>query len=356
MKQPAGRHNGFTLLELLVVIAVIAVLISLLLPAIQQARELSRHTQCQNNLMQIGVALHNYNLAHSVLPPGCVNETGPVSNSQTGYKVSWVVQILPYIGHQNIWRQVNFTAPSSSFGAGSRPEPRDAAPTPNWAQGGGVFGQFAQRRPVAPTDTAKQVETAEDEAPSPPPPTPLDAWHGVTEIPVELLFCPSVPAMHSSVTGRGPMTSDYAGCIGGNSQVIDIDNDGLLHLNSSQSMDAVPDGASTTILVGEKIGGQADNGWFSGDDSTLRSAATPPLGLTHTTNFGAGSAFGAAGKSPDEILATPPMPYFGAYHSLTTNILMADGSVRGIQKMIDKDLFSRLGSRNDGSLISDSDF
>ena len=90
-------QRRFTLIELLVVIAIIAILIALLLPAVQQAREAARRTQCRNNLMQVLIGLHNYEIAHEVLPPGCVNPEGPIRNESKGYHVSWIVHILPFL-------------------------------------------------------------------------------------------------------------------------------------------------------------------------------------------------------------------------------------------------------------------
>ena len=105
----AGRRTGFTLIELLVVIAIIAVLIALLLPAVQQAREAARRASCKNNLCQIGLAVHNYEMAHNVLPPGSVNPTGPIRSEPSGYHMSWVVQLLPYIEQQNVFGTIDFS-------------------------------------------------------------------------------------------------------------------------------------------------------------------------------------------------------------------------------------------------------
>ena len=98
---------GFTLIELLVVIAIIAVLIALLLPAVQAAREAARRAQCCNNLMQLAIALQNYESSHEVFPPGVVNDTGPVLDQPKGYHFGWLVRILPYCEMRNIYNHFN---------------------------------------------------------------------------------------------------------------------------------------------------------------------------------------------------------------------------------------------------------
>ncbi len=100
---------GFTLIELLVVIAIIAVLIALLLPAVQAVREAARRAQCLNCLMQLGLALQNYESSHEAFPPGVVNDTGPVLDQPKGYHYGWMVRILPYCEMRNIYNHFNLS-------------------------------------------------------------------------------------------------------------------------------------------------------------------------------------------------------------------------------------------------------
>jgi prepilin-type N-terminal cleavage/methylation domain-containing protein/prepilin-type processing-associated H-X9-DG protein len=103
-----GRREGFTLIELLVVISIIAVLIALLLPAVQSAREAARRVQCVNNLMQLNLALQSYESAHEAYPPGVTDAAGPVSNAPTGLHHNWIVRILPYLDQRNAYNRFNF--------------------------------------------------------------------------------------------------------------------------------------------------------------------------------------------------------------------------------------------------------
>lgn len=97
------KKPGFTLIELLVVIAIIAILIALFLPAIQQAREAARRTQCRNNLKQLGLALHNYHDSFNTFPPGEVQ----LSSEDLKGNWSWSAQLLPYVDQAPIYQRLN---------------------------------------------------------------------------------------------------------------------------------------------------------------------------------------------------------------------------------------------------------
>ena len=102
------KHSGFTLVELLVAIAIIGVLIGLLLPAVQSARETSRRISCQNNLRQIGLAMHHYHDALGTFPPGKISDIGPDSLDR-GNLFGWGALILPFIEAKNVQSLIDFS-------------------------------------------------------------------------------------------------------------------------------------------------------------------------------------------------------------------------------------------------------
>jgi prepilin-type N-terminal cleavage/methylation domain-containing protein/prepilin-type processing-associated H-X9-DG protein len=117
---PASRRsNAFTLLEFLVVIAIVAVIIGLLLPAVQKVREAANQTTCRNHLRQIGLALLHYHNAHATFPPGGV-EWRPAGD-HTRRQLAWSAFVLPYLEQENLYRQLDlsrpFDAPENAAGA-----------------------------------------------------------------------------------------------------------------------------------------------------------------------------------------------------------------------------------------------
>jgi len=205
------RKLAFTLIEMLVVITIIAILVALLLPAIQQVREAARRTQCINNLAQLSIALHNYQSSFNCLPPGVVNESGPIQNIEEGYHMSWIVQSLPMMDQRTLFQRIDFDQ--------------------------GAYGT---------TNTMFRS-------------TPMSA-----------LICPSDPGR--SATGT-VFTSSYAGVTGGEDVPVDTKNNGLFFLNSSIAYRQIRDGTSNTFMFGERRADDITNsdlGWMSGTAATLR--------------------------------------------------------------------------------------
>ncbi|TWU32571.1 DUF1559 family PulG-like putative transporter [Novipirellula artificiosorum] len=112
------RSAGFTLVELLVVIAIIGVLVGLALPAMQNLRELSRRTACQQNLVQLSLGLSSYALHHSHYPIGTIAKAGPVRSEPVGYHHNWISGLLPNIDakvvYEAIDRETSVYSPSNA--------------------------------------------------------------------------------------------------------------------------------------------------------------------------------------------------------------------------------------------------
>jgi len=107
--------------ELLVVIAIIGILVALLLPAIQAAREAARRTECTNNLKQIGLGLHNYHDTHRRFPPSGILYGDPaVSTHQVPYHHTWLVMILPFLEENSLYESVDLNLPIWNDGTGQR--------------------------------------------------------------------------------------------------------------------------------------------------------------------------------------------------------------------------------------------
>ena len=207
------RRIAFTLVELLVVIAIIGILVGLLLPAVQAAREAARRSQCSNNLLQMGLALHHFEFATEHFPAGSINPDGPIQNVDQGQHVSWIVQTLPFFEERTAYGMFDIEA--------------------------GAY---------APENAA------------------------VRKHPISVLLCPSYPFNRQSDEAA---ETTYFGSQHDSEAPIAADNNGMLFLNSKVRFRDILDGSSHTLLLGEGMLEAKPLGWVSGTRSTLRNVGHP---------------------------------------------------------------------------------
>jgi prepilin-type N-terminal cleavage/methylation domain-containing protein/prepilin-type processing-associated H-X9-DG protein len=162
MPHPTFARRAFTLIELLVVIAIIAILIGLLIPAVQKVREAAARTQCQNNLKQFGLAAHNYESTFKTLPPGA--GPTPTNSPSANSRASVQAVILPYLEQANLYNLFDLTqdvnAAASNAAARTQDVPIFLCPSdPSTATQGGAgrsnyFGNLGAQAYVAGSQTS----------------------------------------------------------------------------------------------------------------------------------------------------------------------------------------------------------
>ncbi|MBS0266731.1 MAG: DUF1559 domain-containing protein [Planctomycetes bacterium] len=329
-------RRGFTLIELLVVITIIAVLVSLLLPAVQQAREAARRTQCRNNLKQLGLALHNYHTAQQVFPPGYVDRNGdpnrtPDQDQGSGW--AWTSFLLPHLDQGNVYNQINF----------------------NVTIGVGANSQIAQQSLpmcLCPSDIDQQ---------------PFAVYDSTFSNPVTTLA-------YSNYVACSGWVECFAGA-GGNPQP-DGDADGptgvygpagvgMFYRNSKTSAARVRDGLSNTIAVGERISLQAPSTWtgaYPGGRCPAWRAALPPVpfapppGLAYD-NADWGEAFVLshcnANHLPNSDYPIYDPDTYHSRHSGGANFLFGDGSVRFISSYVNGATYQALSTVGGAEVVGE---
>jgi prepilin-type N-terminal cleavage/methylation domain-containing protein/prepilin-type processing-associated H-X9-DG protein len=292
-------RRGFTLVELIIVVGVISVLISLLLPAVQAAREVARRMQCTNNLLQIGIAMENYAGPNRVYPPGVVDGRGPVNNEPTGYRFGWAARILPFLEQRNVYNRLNFDlgafADENQTAAGMRIN--------GYLCPSSSYHENAMHYAGCHHDAEKTIG-ADD--------------HGV-------LFLNSRVAR--SDLADGPAFTIFVGEVRG----------------------TVPYG-------GWAVGTAAslrNAGWNIDDESSPESALVQPPRLSNYARESGGRFDSAALRAMIEAGDLKPdvIGGFGGFHSTGANFLFGDGSVRLLKDGIDRRVLRALANRADGEIV-----
>ncbi len=298
--EKAAKRAAFTLVELLTVISIVGVVMALVLPAIQGAREAARRLQCGNNLRQMGVALLNFELAHKQFPAGA--KTSP--NLPSRERFFWSGAILPFIEQAPLRASID--------------------PHQTWAA------------PDTPNYKALQISLPLFRCPSANAPARVD--HNVVDrVPATYLACAS------GLTGRetGPLPNP-------GQLVSDADADGIFFVDSQTRQADILDGTSTTVMIGE----------------TLYLADVSGLDYHNATQYIDHWAIGSPvsdDNEASEALASTANPInawlnkasfiedielsFASRHLGGAHVIYADGHLQFVDQHIDRESWSALGTR-----------
>jgi prepilin-type N-terminal cleavage/methylation domain-containing protein len=341
------RECAFTLIELLVVVAIIAVLIGLLLPAIQKVREAANRAACSNNLKQLGLAVHAYHDVYHFFPPSAICY---------GW-VTWPVFLEPYIEQGNIYKMWNLQKRYSEQSSNPDPRPYNVP----------IFFCPSRR-------SAASVGFSVDDI-SAGPAASLGAFpgglgdyacNGGNDSATYAMDYRHRGAMtFSKPTGKTPSGDILGWGSFGKSPVGTIVSSFQCKINIT----SITDGLTHTLLIGEKhirpdfrVGQREDRSIFSSYDanSYSRLAGIPPDGVIQPNGL-TQYPIAQSEQEASMVTAMPPGDFnsnmiFGGPHPGVCMFVFCDSSVKGVRNSVDLNVLTRLAVRNDGQTISGDDY